>query len=46
LLRLPAIAVIGVLFYGEPVTAGLVFGAALILAGNYLNITGGRQSKA
>ncbi|WP_323718637.1 DMT family transporter [Paracoccus aminovorans] len=37
-LRLPVIAVVGLLLYGEPVGLALVAGSALILAGNYINI--------
>lgn len=36
--RLPTIAVIGMLAYGEPVDIWVVVGAAVIFAGNYLNI--------
>ena len=37
-LRLPAIAVVGMLFYNEPLDALVLFGALLIFGGNYLNI--------
>lgn len=37
-LRLPVIAVVGLLLYGEPVGLAVVAGSALILAGNYLNL--------
>ena len=37
-LRLPAIAVVGALFYGEAIDALVLVGAILIFAGNYLNI--------
>jgi drug/metabolite transporter (DMT)-like permease len=37
-LRLPVIAVIGYLFYGEPVTMALVAGAAIIISANFINI--------
>ena len=37
-LRLPAIAVVGMLFYAEPLDLWILLGAALIFAGNYLNI--------
>lgn len=37
-LRLPAIAVVGMLFYAEPLDPLVLLGAALIFAGNYLNI--------
>lgn len=36
--RLPLIALIGALFYDEAVAPGLAFGAALILAGNWLSL--------
>lgn len=42
--RLPAIAIVGMLIYDEPLD-GLVFvGAGLILAANYLNITRGQRA--
>ncbi|WP_370161374.1 DMT family transporter [Limimaricola soesokkakensis] len=37
-LRLPVIAVVGLLLYGEPVGPLMLIGATLILGGNYLNI--------
>lgn len=36
--RLPAIAVVGVLLYAEPLQWGVLLGAVLIFAANYLNI--------
>ncbi|NRB05206.1 MAG: DMT family transporter [Rhodobacteraceae bacterium] len=36
--RLPVIAVIGALFYAEPLDAFVMAGAVLIFSGNYLNI--------
>ena len=36
--RLPAIALVGMLFYEEPLNAWVLVGAALIFGGNYLNI--------
>jgi drug/metabolite transporter (DMT)-like permease len=36
--RLPLIAIIGAMFYGESVDIWLVFGALLIISGNYANI--------
>lgn len=36
--RLPVIAIIGMLFYGEALDIYVFIGAALIFAGNYLNI--------
>lgn len=41
--RLPFIALIGWLLYGEAVEIWLFAGAALILAGNFLNIVSSRQ---
>jgi len=37
-IRLPAIAVVGALFYAEPLNIWVLLGAALIFGGNYLNI--------
>ncbi|MDA8585985.1 DMT family transporter [Rhodobacteraceae bacterium] len=37
-LRLPAIAIIGALFYAEPLDIWVFLGAALIFAGNYANL--------
>ncbi|WP_223428915.1 DMT family transporter [Tateyamaria pelophila] len=37
-IRLPTIAVIGMLVYGEAVSVWVFLGAAIIFAGNYLNI--------
>ncbi|MBV1867878.1 MAG: DMT family transporter [Marinosulfonomonas sp.] len=36
--RLPIIAVIGVVFYNEPLQAGVLIGAVIIFAANYRNI--------
>jgi drug/metabolite transporter (DMT)-like permease len=36
--RLPTIAVVGMLLYGEPLDIWVFVGAAVIFAGNYLNI--------
>ncbi len=36
--RLPTIAVIGMILYGEPLDAWVMVGAVVIFAGNYLNI--------
>ena len=36
--RLPIIALVGLLFYGEPLDSALVLGAVIIFAANYLNI--------
>lgn len=40
-LRLPVIAVIGALFYAEPIDALVMVGAGLIFAGHWLNLRGG-----
>lgn len=46
-LRLPVIAVVGLVFYGEPLGLAVIAGSVLILAGNYLNLrTTGRQGPA
>ncbi|QMU57522.1 MAG: EamA family transporter [Boseongicola sp.] len=46
-LRLPVIAIVGMLFYAEPLSASVFLGAALIFGGNYLNIWHeSRQSQA
>jgi len=37
-LRLPVIAVVGMLLYGEPLEAAVFLGAAVILAANLLNL--------
>lgn len=42
-LRLPVIAVTGLLLYGEPIETALLVGAALILFGNGLNLVAGRR---
>tara|TARA_R110000772_G_scaffold49123_1_gene112348 strand:- start:54881 stop:55702 length:822 start_codon:yes stop_codon:yes gene_type:complete len=42
-LRLPLIAVAGLLFYGEPLDPWVLAGAAVIFAGNFLNILGERR---
>ncbi|MCV2875516.1 DMT family transporter [Rhodobacteraceae bacterium XHP0102] len=39
--RLPVIALIGVLLYAEPLDPMVLIGAALIFGANYINITGG-----
>jgi drug/metabolite transporter (DMT)-like permease len=39
-LRLPAIAIIGAMFYAEPLNIWVFLGAALIFAGNYANLLG------
>ena len=40
----PVIAVVGALFYSEPLDALVFLGAALIFAGNWINIS--RSAKA
>ena len=42
--RLPVIAVVGVLLYAEPLSPAVFLGAALIFAGNYLNVLGSKPS--
>lgn len=37
-LRLPAIAVVGILLYGESLSTGLLIGSLLMLLGNWLNV--------
>ena len=44
--RLPVVAVVGMLVYGEAVGPSLLVGAALILAGNAVNVRAGRISRA
>ncbi|SFK64357.1 DMT family transporter [Shimia haliotis] len=44
--RLPLIAVVGALFYSEPIDMFVVLGAALIFGGNYLNILSDHRSRA
>ena len=39
-LRLPLIAVVGMLFYGEPLELSIMLGAAVIFAGTYYSIRG------
>ncbi len=41
--RLPAIAVVGMVFYDEPLAWGVLAGAALIFSGNYINIIAARR---
>lgn len=43
-LRLPLIAVVGMLFYGEPLQPSILIGAAVIFAGTYYSIR--RESRA
>lgn len=44
--RLPLIALIGALFFDEPLTAGLAIGAGLILAANWLSLGGNGRTQA
>ncbi|SDX30446.1 Permease of the drug/metabolite transporter (DMT) superfamily [Albimonas donghaensis] len=44
--RLPMIAVVGMLMYGEPLEWSLVAGAALVLGGNFLNLRAERRRAA
>jgi drug/metabolite transporter (DMT)-like permease len=37
-LRLPLIMAVGALYYGEPLEASILFGAAVIFAGTYYSI--------
>ena len=43
--RLPAIAVVGMMVYAEPLQWGVLVGAAMIFAANYLNILSSRRAK-
>lgn len=42
-LRLPLVAVVGVLVYAEPLTPALIVGAAIIVTANFVNLWGERQ---
>ena len=44
--RLPVIAVVGMVLYDEPLSLLIFLGAGLIFAGNYLNITRGQSRSA
>lgn len=44
-LRLPAITIIGAAFYTEPFNLWVLFGAALIFAGNYANVWSETRAK-
>ncbi len=44
--RLPLIAIIGLMFYNEPVDAWVILGALIIFASNYLNIWSGTRRTA
>lgn len=43
-LRLPVLAVLGALAYGEPLQAAVFVGAVLIIAGNMIGLRGGRRA--
>ena len=45
-LRLPLIAVVGALFYGEPIELVTLLGAAVIFAGIYYSLTRERRARA
>ena len=44
--RLPLIALVGVVLYGEPISLMIVLGAALIIGGNWLNLAFGSKTSA
>jgi drug/metabolite transporter (DMT)-like permease len=44
--RLPTVAILGALIYGEQLDLFIFLGAALIFGGNYLNITKGQSRRA
>ena len=43
-LRLPLIAVVGLVFYGEPIQFWVFAGGAIVFAGSWLNLTAGSGS--
>ena len=45
-LRLPLIAVVGAMFYGETLRTSVAFGAAIVVAGNALNMWAERRAQA
>lgn len=45
-LRLPAIALVGILLYGEQLEVDLIIGAALMLLGNFIAARGSQPQKA
>lgn len=45
-LRLPLVALVGVLIYGEPLDPMLIAGAGLIVLGNFVNLWGERSKRA
>ena len=44
-LRLPVVAVVGALVYGEPLLISVFLGGSVILAANVVNLTGGRRRR-
>ena len=44
--RLPVIAVVGIVLYAEPLEWGVLFGAAMIFAANYINILTSQRKTA
>lgn len=44
-LRLPAIAAVGILFYQEELSSGLILGSAVMLVGNLLNVYRAKVAK-
>jgi drug/metabolite transporter (DMT)-like permease len=44
-LRLPLIAVVGVVLYAEPLAPALIIGAGIIVAANFVNLWGERQRR-
>ncbi|MEM1273940.1 MAG: DMT family transporter [Pseudomonadota bacterium] len=44
--RLPAIAIVGMAFYDEPLSIAVLLGAAMIFGANYLNIIASQRSGA
>lgn len=43
--RLPILAIVGMVLYGEPLEVAVFAGAALILAGNLINLRAGRRRR-
>lgn len=43
--RLPLVALLGWVLYGEHLNMGLIIGGSMILAGNYINIVSSRQQE-
>lgn len=44
-LRLPVVAIAGLMIYGEPLETALALGAVMILAGNIVNLAGSRARR-